>query len=98
MSCVEAFDELLYCQNAWAKVNNTYQYGEWRSCGEEWAAWKFCMRVRMLAEKDKQPQIRDFYATRLAERKKKFGSSEDVWEARDTAVEKAFWKHHDDDT
>jgi hypothetical protein len=96
MSCVEAFDELLYCQNAWSKVNNVYQHGQWRSCSEEWAAWKFCMRVRMLAEKDKQPQIRDYYANRLAERKKQFGSSEDVWEARDTAVEKAFWKHHDE--
>lgn len=55
------------------------------------------MRYRTLPDKDKEGPIRDFYAARDERRRKEFGSSESVWEIREKAVERAFWKDPDAD-
>lgn len=92
MSCREAFDELWNCQMLGGKFNDIYRYGTFQPCGEQFSALTFCMRVRLQSDEHKQPQIRDFYAARQAARQAQWGSSEDVWAPRETAVEKAFWK------
>ena len=96
MSCWEHFDEFMYCQTFGGSFTGYYRYGEMQSCKEQLSAWMFCMRTRMQEENSKQVQIRDFWAARDEERKKKYGSSEDIWEVRETAVKKAFWRPHPD--
>lgn len=92
MSCRQQFDQAFYCQSLGGKFNDIYRYGHLRSCSEHWAAWRFCMRMRTIGEKDKGERIKEFYKERHEKQKEEKGSSEDVWELRTVAVEKAFWK------
>lgn len=92
MSCRQQFDQAFYCQSLGGKFNDIYRYGHLKSCSEQWGAFWFCMRVRTLPDHEKEEQIRDFYAKRDERRRKEFGSSEDVWEIRRTAVTSAFGK------
>nr|POF17580.1 early meiotic induction protein 1 [Quercus suber] len=97
MSCRDAFDQAFYCQSFGGKFNDVYRYGAVKECSEHWGAFWFCMRIRTLPGKDKEEQIADFYRTRDEKRKRLWGSSEDVWDLRDKAVEKAFWRDPDAD-
>lgn len=97
MSCRQAFDQAYYCQSLAGKFHDIYRYGRIQSCSEQWGAFWFCMRVRTLPQKDKESQIRDYYADRDERRRKEFGNSENVWEIREKAVDRAFWKDPDVD-
>ena len=55
------------------------------------------MRTRTLPSKEREKQIMEYYRDRDAKRKKELGSSEDVWELRDKAVTRAFWRDPDED-
>lgn len=95
MSCRQAFDQAFYCQSLGGKFNDIYRYGALQSCSEQWGAFWFCMRTKSLSEKERGRQIADYYAAREERKRKEFGSSEDVWEIRTRAVEKAFGKDPD---
>lgn len=57
------------------------------------------MRTRTLPEGEKEEEIRRYYQERDERRvKERGGSSEDVWELRTRAVDRAFWRDPDDDT
>ena len=55
------------------------------------------MRTRTLPENEKEERIMEFYKAREEKRKAEHGSSEDVWEIRTRAVERAFWRDPDDE-
>lgn len=95
MSCRQQFDQAYYCQSLGGKFNDLYRYGGIRSCSEQWGAFWFCMRNRTLSEKAKEEEVREFYRERDERRKKEWGSSEDIWEIRTRAVDRAFWKDPD---
>lgn len=95
MSCRDAFDQAFYCQSIGGKFNDIYRYGAVKQCSEHWAAFWFCMRIRTLPGKDKEEQIADYYQQRDAKRRKEWGSSEAVWDLREKAVERAFWRDPD---
>ena len=92
MSCRQAFDQAFYCQSLGGKFNDIYRYGHLKDCSEQWGAFWFCMRTRTLPDQDKEGMIAEFYADRDERRRKEVGNSESVWELREKAVEKAFWK------
>ncbi|KAK5676807.1 hypothetical protein LTS10_010571 [Elasticomyces elasticus] len=96
MSCRQAFDQAFYCQSLGGKFNDIYRFGHLKDCSEQWGAFWFCMRTRTLPERDKEPQIREFYRLRDEKRKEvNGGDSEDVWELRTKAVERAFGRDPD---
>ncbi|GIZ36607.1 hypothetical protein CKM354_000007700 [Cercospora kikuchii] len=98
MSCRQQFDQAFYCQSLGGKFNDIYRYGHLRACSEQWGAFWFCMRTRTLPDKEKEEAIVQFYQERDEKRKKeRGGSSEDVWELRTRAVERAFWRDPDED-
>lgn len=97
MSCRQQFDQAFYCQSLGGKFNDIYRYGHLQSCSEQWGAFWFCMRTRTLPERQKAEAIKSFYKDRDEKRKKEWGSSEDVWEIRKVAVDKAFWRDPDKD-
>nr|POF11512.1 early meiotic induction protein 1 [Quercus suber] len=97
MSCREAFDQAFYCQSLGGKFNDIYRYGAVKECSDHWAAFWFCMRIRTLPGRDKEEQIAQFYRDRDEKTKKRWGSSEDVWDLRDRAVERAFGRDPDAD-
>lgn len=89
MSCSQCFDQAYYCSSMGGQLNNVYRYGALRSCTEQWAQWRFCMRTKMMSEDNKKISIREFNQRRAA--KYKTGpSSEDVWEIRKEPVENPF--------
>lgn len=92
MSCREAFDQAFYCQSAGGKFNDIYRYGHIQSCSEQWSAFWFCMRIRTLPMANKEEVIAKHYEEREQRRARLFGSSEDVWDLRDKAVMRAFWR------
>lgn len=53
------------------------------------------MRTRTLPAREKEELIMEFYRKRDEKRREEGGSSEDVWECRTRAVERAFWKDPD---
>ena len=53
------------------------------------------MRTKSYAPEEKERQIREHYAEREERKRKEFGSSEDVWEMRTKAVERAFQRDPD---
>lgn len=95
MSCRQAFDQAFYCQSLGGKFNDLYRYGRVKDCSEQWGAFWFCMRTRTYPDKEKENHIREYYEQRDARRRQEFGSSERIWEIREKAVEKAFWKDPD---
>lgn len=95
MSCRQAFDQAFYCQSLGGKFNDIYRFGSLQSCSEQWGAFWFCMRTKSLPPEERERQIRDYYAAREERKRKEFGSSEKVWDIRDKAVERAFWKDPD---
>ncbi|KAK3719682.1 hypothetical protein LTR37_004219 [Vermiconidia calcicola] len=97
MSCRQAFDQAFYCQSLGGKFNDIYRYGHLQSCSEQWGAFWFCMSARTLSQKDRERQIKNYYAQRDERKKKEFGSSENIWEIRDKPVQRAFWKDPDVD-
>ncbi|TKA22193.1 hypothetical protein B0A50_08305 [Salinomyces thailandicus] len=97
MSCRQAFDQAFYCQSVGGKFNDIYRYGHLTDCKEQWGAFWFCMRNRTLPGRDKEQMIAQYYLDRDEKRKRERGSSEDVWELRTKAVDKAFWKDPDAD-
>ena len=97
MVCRQAFDQAFYCQSLGGKFNDIYRFGHLQSCSEQWGAFWFCMRTKSLPQKDKEAQIRDYYAAREERKRKEFGNSESVWEIREKPVQKAFWKDPDAD-
>ena len=97
MSCRQAFDQAYYCQSLGGKFNDIYRYGAMQSCSEQWGAFWFCMRTRTQPQKEREIQIKDYYAARDERRRKEFGSSESVWEIRHKAVQTAFDKDPDAD-
>ncbi|SMQ54581.1 unnamed protein product [Zymoseptoria tritici ST99CH_3D1] len=96
MSCRAAFDQAFYCQSIGGKFNDIYRYGHLRQCSEQWGAFWFCMRTRTLPAHEKEKAISEHYAMRDVERKK-VANSEDVWELRTSAVERAFARDYDDE-
>ncbi|TKA74880.1 hypothetical protein B0A55_05031 [Friedmanniomyces simplex] len=97
MSCRQAFDQAFYCQSLGGKFNDLYRFGHLRDCGEQWGAFWFCMRTRTLPARDKEGMLRGFYAERDRERRRRRGGdSEDVWELRTEAVERAFGRDPDE--
>ncbi|WPG98907.1 Hypothetical protein R9X50_00170700 [Acrodontium crateriforme] len=97
MSCRQAFDQAFYCQSLGGKFNDLYRYGHVKDCSEQWGAFWFCMRTRTYPEKEKENHIREYYAQRDERRRQELGSSERIWDLREKAVEKAFWKDPDAD-
>ena len=97
MSCRQAFDQAFYCQSLGGKFNDIYRYGHLRPCSEQWGAFWFCMRTRTLPDHEKEVEVARFYRERDEKRKAERGSSEDVWEIRTRAVERAFWRDPDED-
>ncbi|KAK4504753.1 hypothetical protein PRZ48_002715 [Zasmidium cellare] len=97
MSCRQQFDQAFYCQSLGGKFNDIYRYGHLNSCSEQWGAFWFCMRNRTLPEEQKAKAIKEFYRERDERRKRERGSSEDVWEIRKVAVERAFGEDPDKD-
>ncbi|KXT12613.1 hypothetical protein AC579_383 [Pseudocercospora musae] len=97
MSCRQQFDQAFYCQSLGGKFNDIYRYGHLKSCSEQWGAFWFCMRTRTLPDHEKEDKIKNFYKERDEKRKAEHGSSEDVWQIRTRAVERAFWKDPDDE-
>ncbi|EME85635.1 uncharacterized protein MYCFIDRAFT_88491 [Pseudocercospora fijiensis CIRAD86] len=97
MSCRQQFDQAYYCQSLGGKFNDIYRYGHIKSCSEQWGAFWFCMRTRTLPDHEREEEIKNFYQKRDERRKAEHGSSEDIWEIRTRAVEKAFWKDPDDE-
>lgn len=97
MSCRQAFDQAFYCQSVGGKFNDVYRYGHLRPCSEQWGAFWFCMRTRTLPEKEKEVEVARYYRERDEKRKLEKGSSEDVWEIRTRAVDRAFWRDPDED-
>jgi hypothetical protein len=95
MSCRHAFDQAYYCQSLGGKFKDIYRFGALQSCSEQWGAFWFCMRTKSFSPEERERQIRDHYAGREERRKKEFGSSEDVWEMRTKAVERAFQRDPD---
>ncbi|KAK5730249.1 hypothetical protein LTR15_000183 [Elasticomyces elasticus] len=96
MSCRQAFDQAFYCQSLGGKFNDIYRFGHLKDCSEQWGAFWFCMRTRTLPERDKEGMIREFYRARDEKRKVvNGGDSEDVWELRTRAVERAFGRDPD---
>ncbi|KAK3629301.1 hypothetical protein LTR56_008785 [Elasticomyces elasticus] len=96
MSCRQAFDQAFYCQSLGGKFNDIYRFGHLKDCSEQWGAFWFCMRTRTLPERGKEPQIREFYRLRDEKRKEvNGGDSENVWELRTKAVERAFGRDPD---
>lgn len=55
------------------------------------------MRTRTLPEKEKEVEVARYYRERDEKRKLEKGSSEDVWEIRTRAVDRAFWRDPDED-
>lgn len=55
------------------------------------------MRTRTMAPKDKEELVKGFYRDRDEKRKRQYGSSEDIWDLRTKAVERAFWRDPDED-
>lgn len=97
MSCRQAFDQAFYCQSVGGKFNDIYRYGNLRSCSEQWDAFWFCMRTRTLPEKEKEVEVVKYYQERDEKRRLEKGSSEDIWEIRTRAVDRAFWRDPDED-
>lgn len=95
MSCRQAFDQAFYCQSLGGKFNDIYRYGHLQPCTEQWNAFWFCMRNRTLPMKNKEEVVAAWYEDREKRKKAEFGSSEDVWPLRETAVERAFWRDPD---
>ena len=95
MSCRQAFDQAFYCQSLGGKFNDIYRFGHLRDCSEQWGAFWFCMRTRTLPDQDKQGMIAEYYAGRDEKRRREVGNSESVWDLREKAVVKAFWKDPD---
>jgi hypothetical protein len=93
MSCRQQFDQAFYCQSLGGKFNDIYRYGHLRSCSENWNAFWFCMRTRTLPEKEREDRISQYYQERDERRKREHGSSEDIWDIRTVAVERAFWRN-----
>ena len=92
MSCRQAFDQAYYCQSLGGKFNDVYRFGTLRACSEQWGAFWFCMRTRTSPAREREAQIAEYYRDREERKKKQMGSSEDVWQLREVAVTRAFWR------
>ena len=55
------------------------------------------MRTKSYSPAEKERQISEHYKDRDERKRKEFGSSEDVWEVRTKAVERAFQRDPDED-
>lgn len=89
MSCTQCFDLAYYCSSVGGQLNNVYRFGGLRSCSEQWAKWRFCMRTRAMNEDVRRERIQEWYREQAA-RYRVGRSSEDVWKARVQPVEGAF--------
>ncbi|PVI04173.1 hypothetical protein DM02DRAFT_203261 [Periconia macrospinosa] len=86
MSCRAAFDNAFYCSSFGGHFNDIYRYGQLRSCSEQWADWRFCMRIKTFSAEAKAEAIQDRY--REKEKKLLDGpNSEDVWRRRGVGEE-----------
>lgn len=97
MSCRQAFDQAYYCQSLGGKFKDIYRFGAIQSCSEQWGAFWFCMRTRAYGPEEKERQVVEHYREREERKRKQFGSSEDVWQLRTKAVERAFQRDPDVD-
>lgn len=97
MSCRQAFDQAYYCQSLGGKFKDLYRFGALQSCSEQWGAFWFCMRTKSLSPDEKERQILEHHQGRDERKRKELGSSEDVWELRTKAVERAFQRDPDED-
>jgi hypothetical protein len=97
MSCRQAFDQAYYCQSLGGKFKDIYRFGALQSCSEQWGAFWFCMRTKSYSPAEKERQIVEHYRERDERKRKQFGSSEDVWEVRTKAVERAFQRDPDEE-
>lgn len=95
MKCAQCFDLAYYCSSMAGQFNNIYRYGGLRSCSEQWAQWRFCMRTKAMSEDTRKLKIREWNQRRAAQYK--MGkSSEDVWNVRKEPVEDAFSRSVDE--
>ncbi|KAK5109212.1 hypothetical protein LTR62_007194 [Meristemomyces frigidus] len=93
INCRQAFDQAFYCQSLGGKFNDIYRFGKVKDCSEQWGAFWFCMRTRTLPAPDKERAVREYYRLRDEKRREEnAGNSEDVWELRTEAVQRAFWR------
>ncbi|PNS19996.1 hypothetical protein CAC42_7963 [Sphaceloma murrayae] len=95
MNCRTLFDSAFYCASLGGKFNDIYRFGSLQPCSEHWDAFWFCMRTKSYGEKERGELVAQYYEEREEREKQRRSqgrSSEDVWEMRTEAVEKAFWK------
>ncbi|ORY14624.1 hypothetical protein BCR34DRAFT_466827, partial [Clohesyomyces aquaticus] len=81
LSCRAAFDSAFYCQSLGGKFNDIYRHGTLQSCSTQWADWRFCMRVRVKPQAEKEALIRERYREK-EERIRSGPNSEQIWERR----------------
>ncbi|KAF2654928.1 hypothetical protein K491DRAFT_704917 [Lophiostoma macrostomum CBS 122681] len=78
MSCRAAFDSAFYCSSLGGHFNDIYRYGQMRACSEQWADWRFCMRIKTRSARDKGLLIQERYKEK-EEKVRGSANSEDVW-------------------
>ena len=97
MSCRHAFDQAFYCASLGGKFKDIYRFGALQPCSEQWGAFWFCMRTKSYAPEEKERLIVEHYRQREERKRMGVGSSEDVWELRTKAVERAFQTDPDEE-
>jgi hypothetical protein len=93
MSCRDAFDYAMHCNQFGSQWNSIYREGGMRRCGPLWEDFWFCMRTRSWSSEARAAAIKKHYR---AKERAKYGadpttgrlrpSSEDVWDSRDEPV------------
>lgn len=94
MSCRDAFDRAFYCNSLGGQFTNVYRYGGTRDCKPNWNEFWFCMKLKSQDEDSRRRKIRAWYIEKEA--KVKMGpNSEDIWDLRESPLERAFHKDPD---
>ncbi|CUM62698.1 uncharacterized protein PRCAT00000254001 [Priceomyces carsonii] len=106
LSVFSALDELIGCFSLGGQLKSYYRYGSYDNCARQREKFWFAVKNGALyqldtdvgklseAEINKRKKIQDFYKRRLIEDKAK-GSSEDVWDIRQTLLNRPFNGHQE---
>ena len=103
MSIIVAFDEVLQCFGIGGQVRHYYRYGTYNPCEDARKKMWFALRYGSFSEKpmdaenmatqpkemERRVRVQQYYKDKLI-RDKLNGSSEDVWEQRNTLLSRPF--------